>query len=60
MTTKEAILELVSKLPDDVTPEEVIERICTQESIHRAAKQLDAGQGILHDEMKQRAAKWAE
>ncbi len=51
---KQRILDALGDLPDDVTVEEAIERLCFLAKIERGLAQLDAGQGLDHDEVKRR------
>ena len=51
MTTKDAIIERIRKLPDDVMQELYVRR-----SIEEGLRELDEGQGIPHDEVKRRLA----
>jgi predicted transcriptional regulator len=60
MTTKDAIIELIRKLPDDVTVDGVMQELYVRRSIEEGLRELDEGKGIPHDEVKQRLAKWLE
>lgn len=60
MTTKEAIIELIRKLPDDATIDDVMGELYVRRSIEEGLRELDEGQGIPHEEVKQRLAKWLE
>lgn len=60
MTTKDAIIELIRKLPDDVTVDDVMQELYVRRSIEEGLRELDEGQGIPHDEVKRRLAKWLE
>ena len=60
MTTKDAIIELIRKLPDDVTVDDVMQELYVRRSIEEGLKELDEGNGIPHDEVKRRLAKWLE
>ena len=60
MTTKDAIIELIRKLPDDVTVDDVMQELYVRRSIEEGLRELDEGKGIPHDEVKQRLAKWLE
>jgi hypothetical protein len=56
MTTKDAIIELIRKLPDDVTVDDVMQELYVRRSIEERLRELDEGKGIPHDEVKQRLA----
>ena len=58
MTTKEAIIALIRKLPDDVTVDDVMQELYVRRSIEEGLRELDDGQGIPHEDVKQRLTKW--
>jgi hypothetical protein len=53
-TTKERILEALRGLPPDATVEDAIERLVFMAKVEEGLAQLDAGQGIPHEEAKRR------
>ncbi len=58
MSTKEAILEEIRRMPEDVTLEDVIQDLYERHEIEAAIQELDRGEGIPHEEAKRRMAKW--
>jgi predicted transcriptional regulator len=54
MTEKQRVLEAVQRLPDDATVEDAIERLCFVAKVQKGLSELDAGQGITHEEAKRR------
>ena len=52
------IVELVRKMPDDVTTADVMDELYARMKIEEGLKQLDNGEGIPHDEAKARLARW--
>ena len=54
MTDKQRALEAVEGLPDDATVEDAIERLCFIAKVKKGIDELDAGQGVPHDEVKRR------
>ncbi|MBT8451689.1 MAG: hypothetical protein KJO40_06965 [Deltaproteobacteria bacterium] len=52
--TKERILKAVAELPDDVTLDEAIEKLCFLAKVERGLQQANAGQTVTHDEVKER------
>jgi predicted transcriptional regulator len=58
MTTKEQIIELMRKLPDDATIEDAIYKLYVVSKIERGMEQARNGEGIPHEEVMQRFAKW--
>lgn len=52
--TKEQILEALQTLPADATVEDAIERLVFMAKVEEGLAQLDAGQGLSHEEVKRR------
>ena len=52
--TKERILKAVEELPDDVTLDEAIEKLCFLAKVERGLHQANAGKTVSHDEVKER------
>ena len=53
-TTRERILEALESLPPDATFDDAIERLVFLAKIEAGLAELDAGQGVPHDEAKRR------
>lgn len=53
-TAKERIFAALEDLPPDATIDEAIERLVFLARIEEGLAQLDAGQGIPHEEIKRR------
>ncbi|NWG25445.1 MAG: hypothetical protein HXY30_13705 [Pseudorhodoplanes sp.] len=53
-TTKERILEALRSLPADATVDDAIERLVFMARVEEGLQQLDAGQGVSHEEVKRR------
>jgi predicted transcriptional regulator len=58
MSTKEAVLDVVRRMPDDATLEDIMEALYVRRRIAESERELDEGRGIPHEEVKQRLAKW--
>jgi hypothetical protein len=58
MTQKRLVLETISELPDEVSLDEIAERIEFLAAIQKGIDQLDRGEGIPHEEVKQQLATW--
>ena len=52
MTEKEIVLETIRALPDDCSLEEIAERVEFMAAVQKGLDQLDRGEGIPHDEVK--------
>ena len=53
-TARERILEVLQDLPADATYDDAIERLVFLAKVEEGLAQLDAGQGVPHDEVKRR------
>ena len=53
-TIRERILQALGDLPSDATFDDAIERLVFLAKIDAGLAELDAGDGILHDEAKRR------
>ena len=57
-TVKQQTIELLAKLPDESSLDDILEVIWVQKKILTAQEQIRAGQGITHEEAKKRLEKW--
>jgi predicted transcriptional regulator len=53
-TTRDRIIEAIQNLPSDATFEDAIESLVFLAKIDAGLAELDAGEGIPHDEVKRR------
>lgn len=58
MTTKEAILEMIRNLPDNVTVADVMAELYFRQKVDQGLAELDAGKGIPHEKARERLQKW--
>ncbi len=58
MTTKEYALHVIEDLPDDVTWDDVRERINFVAGVRKGLDELDAGKGIPHAQIREEYAAW--
>ena len=58
MTEKEMVLRTVRELPDDCTIDEIADRIEFLAAVQKGLDQLDRGEGIPHEEIKNQLASW--
>jgi hypothetical protein len=56
--TKQNILGVISKLPDDVTSEDVMEKIFLLQKIKKGCEQADNNQMLSHLEVKRKMQEW--
>ena len=60
MSTKEAIIEMINRLPDNVTVSDVMAELYFRQKVDEGLRQLDAGKGIPHSQVKKKLAKWLD
>jgi predicted transcriptional regulator len=58
ITAKAEVMDIVQKMPDEATLEEIVEQLNVRFQIEDGLRELDAGQGIPHDEAMRRLSKW--
>lgn len=59
-TAKQIVLDLLEKLPDDVTLERLICELDFRAKLQRGLAQAERGEGIPHEEVVRRLNKWLE
>jgi predicted transcriptional regulator len=57
-SAKKAVLDLVKKLPEDCTLEDIQYQLYVLQKIEKGLKDADEGRVISQEEMEQRFAKW--
>jgi predicted transcriptional regulator len=57
-STKEAVVEMIQRLPDDATVADIMAELYFRQKVDEGLRQLDAGEGIPHDEAKKRLSRW--
>jgi len=58
MTEKEMVLKTVGELPNDCSIDEIADRIKFLVAVQKGFDQLDCGEGIPHEEIKEQLASW--
>lgn len=58
LTTKEAVISLVKKLPESSTLEDIMEHLYVKQKILKGQKQLETGQFYTHEEAKEIMEEW--
>ncbi len=59
-TAKEEALDLLERLPDDVSMDTLLAQLHFKASVLRGLAEASRGEGISHEEAKERLAKWLE
>jgi hypothetical protein len=60
MSTREAVIEMIRRMPDDVTMEEIMHALYVRQRIEEGIRELDAGEGIPHEGVRQRLNPWLD
>jgi hypothetical protein len=58
MSDKALVYEMLSKLPDEIKLKEIKEEFDLLIALQEGIQQLDAGEGIPHEEMEKKVAAW--
>ena len=58
MSDKQAVLEAVGQMPDDLTLEQINEELATLEAIRRGLLAADAGRVQSHEAVKRLVVEW--
>lgn len=58
MTAKEAALELVSRLPDDSSWDDILQGIALRERVEESLAAADRGEVIPHEQVLEISRKW--
>ena len=57
-TIKDRVIESIKKRPDDVNYDDIMESIYVQQMISEGIEQLDKGEYISHEDIKERFKEW--
>jgi predicted transcriptional regulator len=57
-TAKQEAIAAINALPDEASFEEIVYRLYVLEQIRAGAAEIEAGEGIPHEEMKAEFARW--
>lgn len=57
-TTKQAVLELVQKLPDDVSLEGIISELLLRKKVDEGRKQIREGDTVSHEQVRNEMQRW--
>jgi len=55
---KAQILDIIKKMPDEISAGDLIAEIHFKEKLDKGLKQIDDGKTLSHAEAKQRLSKW--
>ncbi len=55
---KKKVIETIKKLPDNANYDDIMESIYVQQMITKGIEQLDNGESISHEDVKERFKEW--
>ncbi|MBI3609232.1 MAG: hypothetical protein HY204_00850 [Nitrospirae bacterium] len=55
---KNEVLELIRRLPDNVTTSDIMEEIYFKQQVDKGLRDVAEGRVLSHKELKERMAKW--
>jgi len=58
MSTKDAVIEMIQRLPADVSVPDIMAELYFRLKVDEGLRQLDEGEGLPHEEAKKRVASW--
>ena len=58
MTIKEAAVRSIQQLPEDASWEDIQERINFVAGVRKGLRELDEGQGISHEQVREEFREW--
>jgi len=56
---KEAIIQLIEKLPDDCTVEDILYELYLKQKVDQGLQDIQEGRIVEHEEVKQRMSRWS-
>jgi len=57
-TTKDLVIEMIRRMPDDASVPDIMAELYFRQKVDEGLRQLDAGEGIDHEDAKKRLASW--
>ncbi len=58
MTVKEKAIEVITKMPDDSTLDDIGYELYVFESVEKGLAELDRGEYLTHEQAKEKLQKW--
>jgi predicted transcriptional regulator len=57
-TVKLDVIEMIERLPDDASVEDIMAELCSCQEVDEGLRQLDRGDTVEHEEAKRKLGKW--
>ena len=58
MSAKQAVIEMIERLPEQVTVADIMDELYFREKVDKGLQQLDSGLGVPHEEAVRRLDRW--
>jgi predicted transcriptional regulator len=55
---KDEVIKMISRMPDDVSIDDIMEELYFKLQVNRGLQELDDGKGIPHEEVEKKVQKW--
>jgi predicted transcriptional regulator len=56
---KEEVIELIEKMPDDCTVEDILYELYLKQKVDKGLQDIQEGRVVEHEEVKQRMSRWS-
>ncbi len=60
MTVKEQVLEVIARMPDDSTVDDIGYELYVIESVQKGLDELDRGDYLTHEQAREQLRKWVK
>jgi len=57
-TTKEAVIEMIQRMPDDASVADIMAELYLRKKVDLGLRQLDAGETVEHEDVVRRMQRW--
>ena len=57
-TTKEAVIEMIQRMPDDASVADIMAELYLRKKVDEGLRQLDAGESAEHEDVVRRMQRW--
>jgi hypothetical protein len=58
MSTRDAVIEMIRRMPENSSVPDIIAELYFRQKVDEGLQQLDANEGVAHDEATKRLDKW--
>lgn len=56
---KEEVIQLIEKMPDDCTVEDILYELYLKQKVDKGLQDIKEGRVVKHEEVEQRMSKWS-